>query len=331
MPNWSKSEPSPRTSQSSKFNHHETIPRLSGRGLFPNIATMRDTFYFSHDYNARTDPKLQKVLMKHGCTGIGVYWCVIEQIYEQGGCLPLSDCESIAFALRVDEMTVESIVRDFGLFDNDGVKFWSDSVYQRLNKRAEISEKRKKAAFDRWNKTKDDANGMQVHENPMQDYANKGKERKGKKNKGNVNESNELDSSENEFSDAHTPEQVDGITGQGKEKSSAKKEKIDFDAVVDLFHTHCPSFPRIIKLSDARKLKIKTRLVEMKHDLGLLESVFTTMESSKFLRGDNKNQWQATFDWVFDNEKNWLKVIEGNYNDKAPAGGDTQNVNAIWK
>lgn len=46
---------------------------------------MKDTFYFQHDYNARTDPKLQDVLIEHGAAGLGVFWCVVEQLYEQGG------------------------------------------------------------------------------------------------------------------------------------------------------------------------------------------------------------------------------------------------------
>lgn len=287
---------------------------------------MKDTFFFSHDYNARSDPKMQKVLMKHGCAGIGVYWCIIEQIYEQGGKLPLGDCESIAFALRVECGVVESIVRDFDLFKNDGENFWSESVNQRLNKRAEIAEKRKNAAMNRWNKAQNEAseqssnaNEMQLHQNSMQDYANKEKERKEKESKNN-NESNKLDSSENSFSGAsdsstenNDSDSLDDKTE--KEKSSAKKEKIDFNAVVKLYHTCCPSFQKIIKLSDARKQKITIRLEEMNGDWTLLESVFKAMENSKFLRGDNKNGWKASFDWVFENPKNWVKVAEGNYND----------------
>lgn len=153
---------------------------------------------------------------------------------------------------------------------------------------------------------------------------------KKEKNVNNDNK-NDLDSSENEFSGASDFQNEDDKNGKGKEKSSAKKEKVDCDAVVDLFHTCCPSFPRIIKISDSRKQKIKSRLGEMKNDWALLESVFKAMENSRFLRGENKNGWKATFDWVFDNEKNWLKIIEGNYNDKTPASGSTSNVNDIWE
>ena len=111
---------------------------------------MKDTFYFQHDYNARNDPKLQDVLIEHGVAGIGVFWCVIEQIYEQGGKLPFKACKSIAFALHIDCKVVESVVNDFDLFQNDGTFFWSSSVLARLNRRKEILERRKKAAETRW-------------------------------------------------------------------------------------------------------------------------------------------------------------------------------------
>lgn len=111
---------------------------------------MKDTFYFQHDYSARNDPKLQDVLIEYGVAGIGIFWCVIEQIYEQGGKLPYRACKSIAFALHVDCNIVKSIVDDFDLFQNDGTFFWSSSVLARLKRRKEISERRKKAAETRW-------------------------------------------------------------------------------------------------------------------------------------------------------------------------------------
>lgn len=106
--------------------------------------------YFSHDYNARNDPKLQEVLFEHGIAGLGVFWCLIENLYEQGGELPLTACKSIAFALHTESNIVESVVRDFNLFQNDGEKFWSNSVNARINKRNDITEKRKQAALSSW-------------------------------------------------------------------------------------------------------------------------------------------------------------------------------------
>ena len=114
---------------------------------------MKETFYFAHDYNARNDPKLQNVLFDLGVEGIGVFWCIIEQLYEQGGKLPLHYCKSIAFALHVDFKCVERLVNDYGLFKNDGEYIWSESVLNRLNRRSEVSEKRKLSALARWRKS----------------------------------------------------------------------------------------------------------------------------------------------------------------------------------
>lgn len=120
---------------------------------------MKDTFFFSHDFSARNDPKLQEVLATHGMAGIGLYWCIIEQLYEQGGVLPLKASKTIAFILHCDHALVDSLINDFGLFDNDGEVFWSESAKRRIDKMAETSAKRKVAANERWGK---DANAMQM-------------------------------------------------------------------------------------------------------------------------------------------------------------------------
>ena len=152
---------------------------------------MKDTFYFAHDYNARNDPKLQNVLFDLGVEGIGVFWCIIEQLYEQGGKLPLHYCKSIAFALHVDFKCVERLVNDYGLFKNDGENMWSESVLNRLNRRSEVSEKRKLAALARWrqsienqSQTQAPASCRQVISNAsemqMQSNSNANAEHKGK-------------------------------------------------------------------------------------------------------------------------------------------------------
>lgn len=123
----------------------------------------KSSYYFSHDYGARNDPKLVKVLMRLGQEGKGVYWDIIEMLYEQDGYLMLSDCDSYAFALRVDEDCIRSLINDFGLFENDGEKFWSKSVLSRLKKRDEKSNVAKENALKRWNKADVDAKAMQPH------------------------------------------------------------------------------------------------------------------------------------------------------------------------
>ena len=133
---------------------------------------MKETFYFAHDYNARNDPKLQNVLFDLGVEGIGVFWCIIEQLYEQGGKLPLHYCKSIAFALHVDFKCVERLVNDYGLFKNDGQNMWSESVLNRLNRRTEVSEKRKLAALARWRQSIENQSQTQTPANCGQINAN---------------------------------------------------------------------------------------------------------------------------------------------------------------
>ena len=68
-----------------------------------------------------------------------------------------------------------------------------------------------------------------------------------------------------------------------------------------------------LKINDKRKRAIKTLLNEYKK-----EEIFEAMDKiriSKFLQGNNKNNWQISFDWII-NKSNILKVLDGNYDDK---------------
>ncbi len=69
-----------------------------------------------------------------------------------------------------------------------------------------------------------------------------------------------------------------------------------------------------LKITDKRKRAINNLLKEYS-----LEEVIQSMEkihTSSFLQGNNKTGWQISFDW-FTNKSNFLKVLEGNYDDKA--------------
>ena len=111
----------------------------------------KDTFYFSHDYNARNDSKKKKLLAKHGYLGYGLFWAIIEDLYNNANALP-TDYESIAFDLRITPEVVKSIINDFELFCIDGDEFGSSSVERRLNERNEKSVKARESAQKRWEK-----------------------------------------------------------------------------------------------------------------------------------------------------------------------------------
>jgi hypothetical protein len=109
----------------------------------------KDTFYFQHDCNARSDRKMVNLIMKHGMEGVGVYWCIVEMLYEEGGYLPL-EYERITFELRTNYELVKSVIHDFSLFNFDEKQLWSDSVLFRLKERSNKSEKAKESISKRW-------------------------------------------------------------------------------------------------------------------------------------------------------------------------------------
>lgn len=97
---------------------------------------------------------------------------------------------------------------------------------------------------------------------------------------------------------------------------SKKKQEVDCDFILKLYHDRCPSLPKVIKLSDKRKMKIRVRFEEMSFSFETLQEVYDRCEASHFMRGDNNRGWRADFDWIFANSQNWVKVLEGKYDNR---------------
>lgn len=137
----------------------------------------KDTFYFSHDYNTRNDIKIKHLLSKCGYEGYGIFWSLIEDLYNNTNVLRL-DYETLSFDLRCDEKLVKSIINDFDLFIIDGEIFGSHSVQRRLEERNSKSIKARESVLKRWNKIENNTNVL-----PTNNDSNTIKERKGKEKK----------------------------------------------------------------------------------------------------------------------------------------------------
>lgn len=117
-------------------------------------------------------------------------------------------------------------------------------------------------------------------------------------------------------------------------------EKIPFAEIKNLWNSTCTGFARLVVISDNRRNKIRNRVAEMggvEKALPIIKTIFEKAQASSFLKGDNKRGWKASFDWFFENDKNWVKVFEGNYDEK-PAGTPQarqykpkDDVNDLWK
>lgn len=116
--------------------------------------------------------------MKHGVTGYGIYWAIIEDLYMNANALR-TECDRIAYELRVDSKVVESVIFDFDLFVFDDENFGSLSVQRRLDERFEKSAKARESANKRWK----NANALQTQSDRNAIKESKVKENKVKENK----------------------------------------------------------------------------------------------------------------------------------------------------
>lgn len=112
----------------------------------------KETFYFSHDYNARNDEKIKELIFKNGMAGYGIYWSVIEDLYQNSNVLR-GNFGRIASELQVHRDVVISVICDFDLFVFDGNNFSSLSVQKRLDERINKSEKARLSVNKRWSDT----------------------------------------------------------------------------------------------------------------------------------------------------------------------------------
>lgn len=113
----------------------------------------KDSFWFKHDHNARSDKEMVKVRMKMGMEGIGLYWCIVEMLYEEGGYLLRTEYGRIAYELQSKEDRITNLIESYALFQTDETRFWSGSVLSRLATRQEKSQKSRDAINKRWGNT----------------------------------------------------------------------------------------------------------------------------------------------------------------------------------
>lgn len=148
---------------------------------------MKETFYFSHDYNAIQDPKLMAMLNYCGLSGVGMYWILIELLHQQpdNKLLYSSFEDYIEFYGRIDgdnEQVLNKIKQMLittKLFVKEGDYIFSKRVLENKKQREEISEKRSFAG-----KKSAEARRLTNVEQKLTSVE-QGKERKGKEKKVN--------------------------------------------------------------------------------------------------------------------------------------------------
>lgn len=106
----------------------------------------KDTYYFSHDANAKDDPKCMALIDDLGMEGYGIFWVLIEILRSQPDYkCPLSVLKSISRQYNTTLPKVEVVVKNYGLFSIENNEFfYSESLLNRMRiadaKRLKLSE-----------------------------------------------------------------------------------------------------------------------------------------------------------------------------------------------
>jgi len=110
----------------------------------------KETYYFSHDYNARNDTKILYMRQELGMEGYGIYWYLIEALADAGGILPLKILPVLAKQMDSTLVKVEGIINNYELFQVAENQFFSQRLIQHLELRNALSEAGKIGAKNRW-------------------------------------------------------------------------------------------------------------------------------------------------------------------------------------
>jgi len=109
----------------------------------------KDAYYFSHDSNARFDPKILKLKCKFGLEGYGFYFSILEIMRD--ACdymLNIEEIDALAYELQIEEKKIKSMIEiciEIGLFIQENNKIYSKSFLNRMEDMNLLRAKRQEA------------------------------------------------------------------------------------------------------------------------------------------------------------------------------------------
>jgi len=101
-------------------------------------------------------------------------------------------------------------------------------------------------------------------------------------------------------------------------KSDILAGLLDYDSILNFYHSICKSLPKVRELSEARKASMDAA-VDVLGGVSF-DQLFTKIENSDFLAGRIENRmknWKCNFDWIMKPE-NIIKILSGRYDNREP-------------
>lgn len=109
-------------------------------------------------------------------------------------------------------------------------------------------------------------------------------------------------------------------------EAEAPSVRLDYAEFLEFWNENHRNMPKIKAITDKRKRNLR-RLVDKYNQTQ--ESILDTLGKagmSHFLNGQNNRKWTATFDWITENPEHFMKVAEGNYDNRVPEAGKQTNT-----
>ena len=117
--------------------------------------------YFTHQSNSFTDIKIIKMRSKLGIQSYGIFWALLELLFNEENKLCIDDYSVLAFTLQCDPDILKQVIEDFDLFVIEDNCFYSKRLNIHIEEINNKSNKAKENANKRWS----NANAMQSHSN----------------------------------------------------------------------------------------------------------------------------------------------------------------------
>ena len=93
----------------------------------------KDAYYFPHDSNAASDPKIMLLTGEMGLEGYGIYWVLVEHLREQPDFRSmLKILKPLAMRHNSSDEKFMTVVSRYGLFERDENHFWSEALITRM-------------------------------------------------------------------------------------------------------------------------------------------------------------------------------------------------------
>jgi uncharacterized protein YdaU (DUF1376 family) len=121
--------------------------------------------YLQHQSNSFTDIKIIKMRSKLGIESYGIFWALLELLFNEENKLCIDDYSVLAFSLQCDADKLKSVIEDFDLFIIEDGCFYSKRLNDHIENINSKSLKAKESVNKRWEKirTNNDSNTSRVY------------------------------------------------------------------------------------------------------------------------------------------------------------------------